>query len=240
MEIKIYPDYDQLSRATADLIAGYINKKKDAWICLASGHTPIGVFKCLMQDVQESKLDLDGCKFFSLDEWVGIDPSDPGSCLSMLKKDFFDPLNIPENQIEFFNVLNNDLQKECDRINTMIMQHGGLDIMLVGVGTNGHIGMNEPGTSFESLAHLGELAEETKTVGQKYFSKLTKLSNGITLGLQHLAESKLPIIMANGVKKATIMKTAMSEKPTEKIPVTIAQTIKAGFIMLDQEAAAQL
>lgn len=240
MEIKVYPDYDQLSRATADLIGAYVNNKKDSWICLASGHTPIGVFKCLMQDIKESKLDLSSCKFFSLDEWVGIDPSDSGSCLSMLKNDFFGPLNIPEHQIEFFNVLSPDLQQECNRINDMIKQHGGLDIMLVGVGTNGHIGMNEPGTSFNSLAHIGTLAEETKTVGQKYFSKPTELSNGITLGLQHLAESKLPIIMANGVKKAAIIKTAMSEKPTEQIPVTIAQTINNGYIMLDREAAGQL
>jgi glucosamine-6-phosphate isomerase len=240
MTTKIFPDYETLSRATANLIADYIKKKKDAWICLASGHSPIGVFKYLLNDVDEGSLDLSHCKFFSLDEWVGIDPTDSGSCLSMLRKDFFDPLGIPKEQIEFFNVLNPNLENECDRINRLIDQHQGLDIMLVGIGTNGHIGMNEPGTSFKSFAHIGELAEETKNVGQKYFRKATQLSTGITLGLQHLCEAKLPIIMANGNKKAAIMRSALNKPATKKIPATIAQTIQQGYIMLDTEAASLL
>ena len=240
MTTRIYPDYESLSRATADLVTEYIKNKKDSWVCLASGHTPIGVFKFLLNDVKHENLNLSHCKFFSLDEWIGIDPSDSGSCLSMLKKDFFGPLSIPIEQIEFFNVLSENLEEECDRINRLIHQHGGLDIMLVGVGTNGHIGMNEPGTPFDACAHVGELAEETKNTGQKYFSKPTQLSIGITLGLQHLAESKLPIIMANGKGKAPIMKTVLKESPSERVPATISQTIKQGYIMLDREAASLL
>ena len=237
MTTKIFPDYETLSRATADLIKDYISKKPQSLVCIASGHTPVGVFQHLINDVQSKKLDLRQCTFLSLDEWVGIDPSDSGSCLSMLKKDFFDPLNISDSQTEYFNVLAPDLDKECDRINSLIERNGGLDIMLVGVGTNGHIGMNEPGTSFNSYAHIGNLAEETKTVGQKYFSKQTILSTGMTLGPKHLREAKLPIVMANGEKKAAIMSKAFSEKPTEQIPVTIVQLIKQGFVMLDKEAA---
>ena len=94
MELKIYPDYQQLSRATADLIKNYIQNKRDALICIASGHTPVGVFECLVQDVKSKSLDISQCVFLSLDEWIGIDPADSGSCLSMLKKDFFDPLQI--------------------------------------------------------------------------------------------------------------------------------------------------
>ncbi len=240
MTTKIFPDYETLSRATADLIANYISQKPKALVCIASGHTPVGVFQHLIKDVRSGKLDISQCTFLSLDEWVGIDPNDSGSCLSMLKRDFFDPLHIPASQTEFFNVQASDLEKECDRINTLISNNDGLDIMLVGVGTNGHIGMNEPGTSFHSYAHIGELAEETKTVGQKYFSKQTKLSNGMTLGLKHLQEAKLPIVMANGEKKAAIMGKAFSEKPTEKIPVTIVQMIKQGFVMLDREAGGEI
>ena len=237
MTTKIFPDYETLSRATADLINNYITGKPASLVCIASGHTPVGVFQNLIKDIQSSKLDIGQCTFLSLDEWVGIDSNDSGSCLSMLKKDFFDPLNIPATQTEFFDVQTTDLQKECDRINTLIEKNGGLDIMLVGVGTNGHIGMNEPGTSFHSYAHIGDLAEETKTAGQKYFSKQTKLSKGMTLGLKHLQEAKLPIVMANGEKKAAIMGKAVSQKPTELIPVTIVHLISQGYIMLDKEAA---
>jgi glucosamine-6-phosphate isomerase len=240
MKIKIFEDYKTLSKATANLIKEYVTTKANSLICLASGHTPIGVFQEIAKEVNDKTIDLSKCTFLSLDEWIGIDPSDSGTCLTMLKKDCFEPMKIAEHQIEFFNVKANDLQEECDRINSLIKNNGGLDIMLVGVGINGHIGMNEPGTSFDSYAHTGELAEETKTVGQKYFDKATELSMGITLGLGHLRESKLPIIMANGTKKSYILAKGLIEPPTEEVPLSIAQLIPQGYIMLDEEAASQL
>lgn len=240
MKIKILKDYQALSKATTELIISVIKAKPTALICLASGHTPIGVFQELAKEVKANNLDLSGCTFLSLDEWIGIDPNDSGSCLSMLKKDCFEPLHIQPDKIEFFNVQTHDLQSECERINSLIENNGGLDIMLVGVGTNGHIGMNEPGTSFDSYAHTGPLAEETKTVGQKYFSQPTSLSLGITLGLRHLREARLPIIMASGQKKADIMAKGLNEAPTEEIPVSIAQLIPQGYVMLDEDAAGKL
>lgn len=240
MELRIYPDYQQLSRATADLIKNYIQNKRDALICIASGHTPVGVFECLVQDVKSKSLDISQCVFLSLDEWIGIDPADSGSCLSMLKKDFFDPLQIGEKQLIYFDVTVADLDMECKRVNDFISLRGGLDVMLVGLGTNGHIGMNEPGTSFDSYAHIGALAEETKATGQKYFTTATALGNGITLGLRHLAEAKLPIVMANGEKKTAIVKKMLTHTVTEQIPATIAQRISRGYVMIDQLAAAEL
>ncbi|MBL7873773.1 MAG: glucosamine-6-phosphate deaminase [Cyclobacteriaceae bacterium] len=240
MTIQIFPDYATLSKATAELIIEYIHKKPNSLICLASGHTPIGVFDALKKATKSHEVDLSKCTFISLDEWIGIDPQDSGSCLSMLQKDFFIPLDIRTNQIEFFRVNTNDLQKECDRINLMIEQNGGLDVMLVGVGTNGHIGMNEPGTSFESYAHISKLAEETKQVGQKYFERETALSTGITLGLKHLREAKLPIVMASGKKKATIIAKGLKTIATEEIPLSAVNLITEAYVMLDQDAASLL
>lgn len=240
MNIQIFKDYSALSKATADLIINYIKSKKDSLICLASGHTPIGVFQELRKAVQVNQVDLNHCTFLSLDEWVNIDPSDPGSCLSMLQKDCFTPLGIGKHQVEFFDVSVADLQKECDRINALIESHGGLDIMLVGVGTNGHIGMNEPGTPFSSYAHISELAEETKLVGQKYFQKSTSLSQGITLGLNHLREAKLPLVMANGNKKAAIIAKGLHGIATEEIPLSVVHLIPHVYVMLDEEAAGLL
>jgi len=240
MKTQIFKDYQALSEATALLIAEAIREKKHSLICLASGHTPVGVFQVLAREVNDNKLDLSHCTFLSLDEWIGIDPDDSGSCLAMLKKDCFEPLHILPHQIEFFNVQTRDLETECNRINSLIEHHEGLDIMLVGVGTNGHIGMNEPGTSFNSYAHMSNLAEETKSVGQKYFDKPTVLSLGITLGLRHLREAKLPIVMASGEKKAAIIAKGITQPPTEEIPVSIAQLIPQGYVMLDEAAAGQL
>jgi glucosamine-6-phosphate isomerase len=238
MEINIYDNYSSLCKATAALIIKYINQKTNSLICLASGHTPIGVFQELSNEIKAGNIDFTGCTFLSLDEWLGIDPNDSGSCLSMLRKDCFEPMNIKSTQVEFFNVLATDLDEECNRINQLIANNGGLDIMLVGVGINGHIGMNEPGTSFNTYAHVSILAQETIHVGQKYFDKPTSLSKGITLGLKHLQESRLPIIMASGEKKAPVIAKALSlNTPTEEIPVSISKLIPQGYIMLDKDAA---
>ncbi|HOX81569.1 MAG TPA: 6-phosphogluconolactonase [Chryseolinea sp.] len=149
MTIKKYSDYEKLSRATADLIAEYISAKKNSIVCIASGHTPQGVFECLVNDVKSNQLDISKCIFVSLDEWVGIAASKKGSCREMMDEDFFNPLQIPSSHIKFFDGLADDLESEVKNMNDFIKAHGGLDIMLVGIGTNGHIAMNEPGTSLQ-------------------------------------------------------------------------------------------
>jgi glucosamine-6-phosphate isomerase len=237
MNIKQYHDYATLSRATADLIVEYISAKKNSIVCLASGHTPRGVFQCLVDDVKSNRLDISKCIFVSLDEWVGIAASQKGSCREMMDEDFFNPLQIPSSQIKFFDGLSNDLTTQVKSMNAFIASHEGLDIMLVGIGTNGHIAMNEPGTSFSFDAHVSTLAEETKIVGQKYFPGSTKLDKGITLGLKHFREAKLPILMANGEKKTAIMKQTFSAPATESLPSSIVHLISQGYIMMDDLAA---
>ncbi len=236
MTVKQYPDYASLSRATADLIVEYINGKKDSIVCLASGHTPCGVFKCLVDDVKSNRLDISQCIFVSLDEWVGIAASQKGSCREMMNEDFFNPLNVSSSQVKFFDGLANDLEAEVKTMNAFVESYGGLDIMLVGIGTNGHIAMNEPGTSFNIDAHISTLAEETKIVGQKYFQGSTVLNKGITLGLKHFREAKLPILMANGEKKAAIVNQTLSSSPVESLPSSVVHLIPQGFIMIDELA----
>lgn len=237
MKVNKYPDYTTLSRATADLVTEYISKKKNSLVCLASGHSPLGVFKCLVDDVKSKRLDVSECFFVSLDEWVGIAPEQKGSCRAMMDQDLFSALQISASQIKFFDGMSSDLASEVRSMNDLIDAHNGLDIMLVGVGTNGHIAMNEPGTSFDSTTHISTLADETKAVGQKYFSESTELNQGITLGLKHFRESKLPILMANGAKKAAIVQKVLSSTPTEALPASVIHLIDHGYVMLDSEAA---
>lgn len=238
MDIKVYNDYNELSRATADLIVERIRQKPEAMICVASGHTPIGVLQCMLDDVKAGTLDLSQVTFVSLDEWIGVDLSNPGSCLAMLRKDFFDHLDLRKEQLRYFDVSQPDLRKECKKMNDRIASHGALDVMLVGIGTNGHIGMNEPGSSFNDYAHISKLTQETITTGQKYFAKETPLDQGITLGLRHFKEARLPILIANGLKKAPIIKAVMSSEPTELLPATIIHEIEQCVVMLDKDAAA--
>jgi 6-phosphogluconolactonase/glucosamine-6-phosphate isomerase/deaminase len=112
--------------------------------------------------------------------------------------------------------------------------------MVVGIGMNGHIGFNEPAESFSHYAHVVDLDENTKTVGQKYFKQHTPLTKGITLGLQHLLDAKKAILMANGIKKADIMRKTLEENITPHIPASIMRKHRDGVIMIDEEAAAKL
>lgn len=236
MKLSVHPDYQSVSRATADLIAEYIRSKEKSLVCLASGHSPRGVFSCLIEDVRSDKLRLDGCTFVSLDEWAGIPANRKGSCRAMMDEDLFGPLSISESHIRFFDGMSKDPEGEAKDMNAFIHSYGGLDIMLVGVGTNGHIAMNEPGTSFEESAHISTLAEETKIVGQKYFDDATELSRGITLGLKNFRQAKLPILIANGEKKASIIQRILSSSATESIPATIVHLMDHAYVMLDAEA----
>jgi galactosamine-6-phosphate isomerase/glucosamine-6-phosphate deaminase len=112
--------------------------------------------------------------------------------------------------------------------------------MLVGIGMNGHIGLNEPGVDFNSYAHHSPLAPITIEVGQKYFAHQTQLTEGITLGLKHLKEAQIPMLLASGKKKAGIIAKALQGEVTNEVPASIFQTLDAAYIMLDEDAASKL
>ena len=122
----------------------------------------------------------------------------------------------------------------------IIFKNSGIDLMIVGIGMNGHIGFNEPGVSFNNYAHVIDLDETTITVGQKYFKTPVAIQKGITLGLKHLLESKKVLLLANGNKKASVIKKTVEEEVTNLFPASIMQTHLNGFVMVDEEAAALL
>lgn len=238
MNLRVFPDYHTLSQHAADYIAHTVRQTPDAVLCLASGDTPTETFRQLARMVQAGDLDLSGCRFVGLDEWVGFGPDDEGSCGYYLYRDLFTPARIRPEQITYFNAKAADLLAECRRIDHFLADAGGLDLLLVGIGLNGHIALNEPGTSFTLRSHVSDLAETTVAVGQKYFSQKTPLTLGITLGLQHLTEAKEVILMASGARKAAIVREALYGPVTEQCPASIIQTHPAAHVWLDEAAAA--
>lgn len=237
MTIQTFPNYDALSEATANIIIDVLKQKPDAVICIASGDTPMGVCKFLAKADPQLFTE---CTFVGLDEWVGMDENDEGSCKYGVYQNLFIPLNLPTKRIQYFDAKADDLEAECAKINDFIASRGGLDVMLVGVGMNGHIALNEPNTPFGIYAHVSDLEEITKEVGQKYFTKPTILTQGITLGLAHLQEAKLPILIANGQRKAPVIKKALTESITEQFPASIFQKIEHSLVVLDADAAQEL
>lgn len=240
MVIQIYPDYPQLSQATATLIANVVQQKPNAVLCLASGNSPEGVFKSLVEMAQAGQIDFSQCTFISLDEWVGISPDNLGSCWYMVNEFLLKPLNIRPEQIYFFDGLTANPQAECGRIDEAVAALGGLDVILVGIGLNGHIAMNEPHTPWDLYSHMSELHESTKSVGQKYFQESTELTYGLTVGLRYVQETQLPILIANGTKKAAIIKQALQGTITTEVPGSIFQQIPNGHVLLDEAAASGL
>ncbi|RDC64895.1 glucosamine-6-phosphate deaminase [Adhaeribacter pallidiroseus] len=240
MIIMIQHDFDDLSKAVAEYIIQYVKEKPNALLCFPSGESPTGVLRYLVQAVRAGQVDVSQCTLIGLDEWVGLDESNEGSCRYFLQQNLFDPLDLAPEKVMVFNGKAADLDQECQRVNTFIQQNGPLDIMLVGIGLNGHIGLNEPGTSFDLYAHHAPLAEMTITVGQKYFKQPTPLTNGITLGLKHFQEARIPILIAAGGKKASIIAQSLEGEVTNQVPASILQTLPDALVYLDRAAAAEL
>ncbi|MDO1448664.1 glucosamine-6-phosphate deaminase [Rhodocytophaga aerolata] len=240
MKISIFPDYQEMSRAAADFVAKYVNKHPRSLLCFPSGDTPTGTLQLLVQYGLEKKVDFSQCRFVGLDEWVGMDEHTPGSCKQYMYTHFFHPLHIPKENIVFFDAKATDLAQECKRIDQSIFEHGPIDIMLVGVGLNGHIGLNEPGSSFDLYAHVRDLDAVTIETAQKYFTSETLLKQGITLGIKHLLEAKTAILIASGSKKASIIAKALEGEISNKVPASVFQIHPNGLVMLDKEAASGL
>lgn len=150
----------------ADTVAALLAQKPDAVLCLAAGHTSLPVFEAFLR----RGLDFSRARFVGLDEWVGVGPEVKGSCASFLERNFFSKANVRRENIRLFNALARDLDAECATVERQIGAWGGIDYLLLGMGMNGHLALNEPGDSFEHTAHVAELSETTKTVAPKYFA----------------------------------------------------------------------
>ena len=239
MTTKILKDYATLSATAADEIIAAVKNNDAAVLCLAAGDTPKLAYALLAQKAKQESVSFTRCTFVGLDEWVGIAPENEGTCRHFLYRNLFEPLGIRPAQIHLFDGMAGDLQGECRKMDDLISAKKGIDLMLVGVGMNGHIGFNEPGTT-DSYSHVVDLDSTTQTVGQKYFAQATALRQGITLGLKHFLESGRAVLMAGGMKKAEVIRQALEGPVTPSMPASIIRRHPNGVAMLDKEAASRL
>ena len=229
-----------MSRAAADLVIEQVKSKPDSLLCFPSGESPAGVLRYLVADAHAGKVDFSGCYFVGLDEWVGMGKDDDGSCTNFLNEHFFTRIQVKADHVKFFNAKAADLDTSCKAMDDFIKARGSLDIMMVGIGMNGHIGLNEPGADFDLYSHHSPLADVTINVGQKYFKQHTILTEGITLGLRHLREAKMPLLVASGAKKADIIARSLNGEVSNLVPATIFQTLPSACVLLDEDAASGL
>jgi galactosamine-6-phosphate isomerase len=240
MEIFVSDTYEAMSKQAAGDVIRFMGLQKAPLICAASGHSPSGLYEEIAAQVHQKKVDASDWYFVALDEWVGLNGNDEGSCMFHLKRELFDLLDIDDSRICFFDGREKDLGKECENVDNYIKQHGGIHVAILGVGMNGHVGMNEPGTSPSLRTHVTDLDPITQKVGQKYFKEEQHLTKGITLGLASLMEARHLVVLASGSHKAEIIKKVLTEEISQQLPASLLRNHPGLRVYLDADAAQML
>jgi len=240
MQVIVCNSYEEVSQQIAADVVECMGSRNHPLLCAASGDSPSGLYRNLVARVERKDLDISGWAFLGLDEWVGLNGGDEGSCRYHLDRELFLPLHIPQEKLFFFDGRKQDLESECRQAESFISRNGGLDATILGLGLNGHVGMNEPGTPVSTRSHVTVLDPITAQTGQKYFKEARSLSEGITLGLGTILDSKNILLLVSGAKKASIVKTVLEGDISEKVPATLLRGHPGLRIYLDTEAAALL
>ena len=238
--VSIFKNYEELSAFAAEQIISMVQQKPEAVLCLAAGNTPMLTYQKVVALASEKKVDFSAVIFIGLDEWMGIGPAIEGSCYHFLNQLIFAPLSVQKDCIHFFDSMANDPEAECKRINAIISEKDGIDLTLVGIGINGHIGFNEPGIDPNLGAHVVVLDAVTSKVGQKYFKENRELTKGITLGMAQIMASRKVLLLANGKNKASIIHKTLRENISASIPASLIREHPNALILLDEEAAGEL
>ena len=240
MEIVISDSFEQLSALAADDLIEIMKSFDKPLLCPASGDSPAGLYGIISNKVEKEELDISTWRFVGLDEWVGMNGKDEGSCRFHLNNQLFDPLQVSESDIVFFDGRSADLQQECATTEAFIFQQGGIDVVIIGLGLNGHVGMNEPGTVVNSRSRVVALDPITIKTGQKYFNKQQPLSEGITLGLKTILESKYIFLLVSGLHKSSIVEKLLEGEITVDLPGTALRDHPGFRVYLDKAAASLL
>lgn len=238
MNITITPSYETLSNVVADEIIKQLSTCENPLFCPASGDTPAGLYHELAQRQQQGAIDTSNWNFVGLDEWSNMNGADEGSCRYWLDKQLFNPLQVNKERICFFDGRATEPQKECELVENFIQIHNGIDVVVLGLGMNGHVGMNEPGIDPQLYSHVAKLDSVTSAVGQKYFSTQQQLTHGLTLGIASIMQAKHIILMVSGEKKSQILQQVVEGEITSKVPASLLRA-HPGFSLFADEAASK-
>lgn len=240
MKIFTADTYQNMSKLAASDVIQLMKSTSHPVLCTASGDSPAGLYKEMIHQLTTEQTDISNWYFVGLDEWAGMNEKDEGSCRYHLNKQFYFPLQIKNENICFFDGRKKSLEAECERVENFITAHGGIDVAIIGLGLNGHAGMNEPGTSPALRSHVAAIAPETQKAGQKYFKEPKEISKGLTLGLANLIEARHIVLIVSGAHKASIVQKLVEGEISEQLPASLLRSHNSFTIYLDKEAASML
>jgi glucosamine-6-phosphate deaminase len=216
--------YAEACQLAADMIMEQIQEKPESVLGLATGSTPIGIYDIIAKAVAEGELDVSKLTTFNLDEYVNLPVTDPNSYLYFMKENLFDRIGL---SAEAYNIPNGnaaDIEAECVRYEEAIKAAGGIDLQLLGLGLNGHIAFNEPGTPLDAVTHQVELTESTRVANSRFFASMDEVpTHAVTMGLKTICEARSIVLMACGEAKYDILQAAMNGPVTDEVPASILQ-----------------
>lgn len=240
MKIYAAKNYEDLSRKAANIISAQVIMKPDAVLGLATGSTPVGAYRQLIEWYKKGDLSFSQVSSVNLDEYKGLSGEHDQSYRYFMNQNLFDHIDIRKEHTFVPDGLAEDAEAECRRYNNVIKTLGGIDLQLLGIGENGHIGFNEPGDVFEKETHLVTLAEHTRICNSRFFADLDQVpTHAFTMGIKSIMQAKKILLLATGEKKAKALYDSLFGPVTPKVPASILQ-LHNDCIVIGDEAALSL
>lgn len=241
MEVIVKENYEELSKFAAQIIAEHINKKPDTVLGLATGSTPLGTYKELIRLYKENRVDFSQVLSFNLDEYIGLPPEHSQSYYFFMKENFFNHINIKPENYYLPDGMSEDILQACIEYERNIKEHGGIDLQLLGIGANGHIAFNEPGSSLGSRTRIKTLTKKTIKDNSRFFKSIDEVPRyAITMGIGTIMDAKTLILLASGNNKSDAIVKTIQGPITSMVPATIVQLHPKVTILIDKDAASKL
>ena len=241
MKVIITENYNDMSRKAADIIKNLLIKKNDAVLGLATGSTPIGLYKYLIEMNKDHVIDFSKVKTVNLDEYIGLGSNDSQSYRYFMNTNFFNHINIDKNNTYVPNGLAKNLEEEGRRYDKVIADLGGIDLQILGIGNNGHIAFNEPNRKLTAGTHVTPLTESTIKANSRFFDCIDDVpKTALTMGLGQIMKARKIILVASGRNKADAVKQLLNGKITTECPATMLQMHNDVTVIIDKEIAEKL
>ncbi len=241
MEVIIRPDIHSASKEAARFFENQIERKPNSVLGLATGSTPLGVYKELCALCRANLVDFSRVTSFNLDEYAGLQPEHRQSYAHFMHEHFFKSVNIPPASTHLPNGLAKDIPKHCEEYEALIKRAGGIDLQLLGLGTDGHIGFNEPSSSLASRTRLKTLTQRTIADNARFFASEAEVPRHvITMGIGTIMEARHCLVLAFGDRKAGAVAAMLEGPVTASCPASILQMHPCCTIIVDEPAAASL
>ena len=241
--MKIYSaqDYQSMSRKAANILSAHVILKPDSVLGLATGSTPIGMYKQLIEWYNKGDIDFSQVHTVNLDEYLGLAPTHDQSYRYFMQANLFDHVNVPPENTNVPNGLAPDPEAECARYNQVIAGLGGIDVQVLGMGHNGHIGFNEPEEAFELETHVVDLTDNTIDANARFFASRDEVPRqAITMGIKSIMQARQILVVVSGEDKAEIVKKAFFGPVPPKVPASILQMHPHVSLVADEAALSLL